>query len=134
MVTLTINQKNIIMPIYKKQKNVTLPFEVIEAKSFLMRLIGLLGTKKIDAKKVLFIKHCTGIHTIGMKYPIDVVFLDKNDKVSRLYESLKQNRMTRIRMKDHGVLEFPPGTIKKFNIQQGEVFKIITDKFKSLGD
>jgi uncharacterized membrane protein (UPF0127 family) len=122
------------MPIYNKMKNIALPFEVVEAKSFLTRMIGLLGTKKIDAERVFYIKNCSGIHTIGMKYPIDVVFLDKNSKVSRLYESLKPNRMTSIRMKDHGVLEFPPGTIKNFKISKGDMLRIITDKLKLLGD
>ena len=122
------------MPIYNKIKNSALPFEVVEAKSFLTRLVGLLGTKRPFAEKVLYIKHCSGIHTVGMKYPIDVVFLDKNSKVSRLYEFLRPNRLTRIRMKDHGVLEFPPGTIKNFRISKGDMLRIITDKIKLLGD
>jgi uncharacterized membrane protein (UPF0127 family) len=122
------------MPVYNKLKNIALPFEVVEAKSFLTRLVGLLGTKKIDTKMVLYIKHCSGIHTIGMKYPIDVVFLDKNSMVSRLYESLKPNRMTSIKIKDHGVLEFPPGTINNLKIEKGEMLQILTDKYKLFGD
>jgi len=122
------------MPIYNKIKNIALPFEVVEANSFLTRLVGLLGTKVPFTEKVLYIKSCSGIHTVGMKYPIDVVFLDKNSKVSRLYESLKPNRMTGIRMKDHGVLEFPPGTIINFKIAKGDILRIKTDKLKSFGD
>jgi uncharacterized membrane protein (UPF0127 family) len=122
------------MPIYNKQKNFKLPFQVVEASSFLTRLVGLLGTKKIDTEKVLYIKRCSGIHTIGMKYPIDVVFLNKYDNVSRLYESLKPNRITSIKYKDRGVLEFPPGTIKSLKIEKGDLLEIITDKYKSIGD
>lgn len=122
------------MPIYNKIKNMVLPYEVVEAKSFLRRLVGLLGTKEPLTEKVLYIKHCSSIHTIGMKYPIDAVFLDKNCVVSRLYESLQPNRMTGIRMKDYGVLEFPPGTIKNFKIAKGDILRIITDKLKFLGD
>ena len=106
----------------------------VEAKSLLTRMIGLLGTNEPIAEKVLYIKSCSGIHTIGMKYPIDVVFLDKHGIVSRLYESLKPNRMTRIKIKDYGVLEFAPGTIKNFNIKKGEMLRIITDNFKLNGD
>jgi uncharacterized membrane protein (UPF0127 family) len=112
------------MPVYNKHKNITLPFQVVEANSFLKRLVGLLGTKMSNADKVLYIKHCSGVHTIGMNYPIDVVFLDKNFMVSRLYQSLK----------DFAVLEFPPGTIKDLDIEKGEILQIITDKYKSFGD
>lgn len=122
------------MPIYNKIKNITLPFQVVEANSFLTRLVGLLGTKKIDTEKVLYIKRCSGIHTIGMKYSIDAVFLNKYSRVTRLYESLKPNRITSINFKDHRVLEFPSGTIKDLKIDKGDVFEIITDKYKSFGD
>ena len=79
------------MPIYNKNKNLALPFEVVEANSFLTRLVGLIGTKEPFAEKVLYIKPCSGIHTVGMKYPIDVVFLDKNNKGS-LHQSFSYAR------------------------------------------
>ena len=45
------------------------------------RMRGLLGRKQLDEEQGLWISPCPSVHTIGMRYPIDVVFLDSDKKV-----------------------------------------------------
>jgi uncharacterized membrane protein (UPF0127 family) len=87
--------------------------DVTVAASFTSRIRGLLGRSSLPAGQGLLIKPCKGIHTFFMKFSIDVVFLDRDNRVVALHPSLHPNRMTRIYLKAHSVLELPAGTIGK---------------------
>ena len=52
------------------------------ASTSLTRMVGLLGQNEIDTGGGLWIKPSSGVHTIGMKFPIDVIGLDKNTTAS----------------------------------------------------
>jgi uncharacterized membrane protein (UPF0127 family) len=41
------------------------------------RLLGLAGMTRPDPDEALVIPHCTSVHTFGMRFPIDVVFVDR---------------------------------------------------------
>ena len=81
------------------------------ADNFISRLKGLLGTDKLDTGKALIIFPCNSIHTFGMKYPIDVVFLDNHDKVVKINEAMPVNRFA-LCSKSNYVIELPAGTIE----------------------
>lgn len=51
------------------------------ARSFAERAKGLIGTKDLPDGEGLLILKCNAIHTWFMSFPIDAVFLDKNDRV-----------------------------------------------------
>ena len=57
----------------------------------------------------------------GMSYPIDVVYLDHEDRVIHRYEALKPNRPGRIATNGCAVIEFPAGAIKQGEIEVGDV-------------
>jgi uncharacterized membrane protein (UPF0127 family) len=85
--------------------------DVTVASSLPARIRGLLGRSSLPAGQGLLIKPCKGIHTFFMKFSIDVVLLDKGNRVVALHPSLPPNRMTRIYLKAHSVLELPSGTL-----------------------
>lgn len=85
--------------------------DVTVAASFTSRLRGLLGRSSLPAGEGLLIKPCKGIHTFFMKFSIDVIFLDRDNRIVALNLSLPPNRMTRIYLKAVSVLELPAGTI-----------------------
>lgn len=67
---------------------------VIVADSFVQRLKGLLGTRKdFMQEKELYIRNCRCIHTIGMRYSIDVAFLDKAGSVNRIKRNVRPCRI-----------------------------------------
>jgi uncharacterized membrane protein (UPF0127 family) len=81
------------------------------ADTFFTRLKGLLGKKELPHGEGLWIKHCNGVHTFGMQFPIDVVFLDKGKRVVGLVKTLRPNRVSRLYSSASSVIELPAGTI-----------------------
>lgn len=75
------------------------------------RMKGLLGRKSLHDGESLWIKPCNSVHTIGMRFPIDVIFLDKKNRVLAIKKNLQPNRLTPIYFKATSVLELPCGII-----------------------
>jgi uncharacterized membrane protein (UPF0127 family) len=88
------------------------------------RMVGLLGKQGIDAGEGLWIKPSSGVHTIGMKFTIDVVGLDKNNKVIKLWKELVPWRLTSVHWTMKSVLELPAGRIDECNIHLGDTLTI----------
>ena len=65
-----------------------------------------------------------GIHTIGMKFPIDVVFLSRDNVVLRLISGMVPNRISGVQLRAYSVLELPNGTIKKSQTEVGDRLEI----------
>lgn len=66
--------------------------DVAVADSFSKRLQGLLLHKSLPVDSGLMLDSCNAVHTIGMSFPIDVVFLDTQKKVVGVRNSLKPQR------------------------------------------
>ena len=73
-------------------KNVVAPIKVTIAVSFLARLIGLLSRSSLADNQALLLLPCGGIHTIGMRFSIDVVFLAADGRVLGFADNVKPNR------------------------------------------
>ncbi len=63
------------------------------ATSFRARLCGLLGQARLKEGEGLWIAPCSAIHTFGMRYAIDVVFVDANHRVLRIAGNIKPGRI-----------------------------------------
>lgn len=72
------------------------------------RKIGLLKHNALDHGEGLWITPCEGVHTIGMKFPIDVLYLDKKRKVLKIRPGMLKWRMSAC-LFAHSVLELPSG-------------------------
>jgi hypothetical protein len=90
---------------------ITLP---LVSSSYLGKIIGLIGKKTPQA---IFFKTRFGIHTFGVRFPIDVVILDNNKIVVATKKYLQPNKVFLWNPRYNSVLELPEGTIKKQNIQ-----------------
>ena len=67
--------------VFNKTKQTFLAYRVRVADSILSRLVGLLGQRSLEPDSGLWIFPSRGIHTLGMLFDIDVIFLDKDLKV-----------------------------------------------------
>jgi uncharacterized membrane protein (UPF0127 family) len=108
------------MPVINLTKNTWLATKVWRADSFMTRLVGLLKRRKMGPEEALWLVPSKGIHTIGMKFPIDVIFLTKDNKVVDAISAVAPYRATGIHMGAHSVLELPKGTIKKSHTEVGD--------------
>ena len=95
------------------------------ADTSLKRMFGLLGRRGLDAGGGLWIKPSSGVHTIGMSFGIDVVGLDQDLKVIKLWRCLRPFRVTSVSLKLRSVLELPCGTIAQASLQVGDQIQIV---------
>jgi uncharacterized protein len=93
---------------------------VMRADTFLSRLIGLLGRDRLTESEALWIHPCKGIHTIGMSFAIDAIFLDKDLRVVALRENVAPWRATRFFRTATSVLELPAGSIRRGGVSVGD--------------
>lgn len=102
----------------------TLADRVLAATAFLDRMRGLLGRSALAHGEGLWIAPCSSIHTIGMSFSIDVLFIDEAGRVIGLYENLPPLRATRCFRMAVGVLELPAGTIRRTGTGHGDFVDI----------
>ncbi len=60
---------------------------------FWERIRGLLGTKTLADGEGLLISPCGAVHTVGMRYPLDLVFLDAKGRVVRTVADVPPGRL-----------------------------------------
>ena len=97
---------------------------VVLANTHLTRMFGLLGKRGLDAGEGLWIKPSSGVHTVGMRFTIDVIGLDKDHKVVKLWPNLVPYRLTSVSTKVRSVVELPAGRIAEAEVQVGDVLDI----------
>ena len=90
------------------------------------RLVGLLGktSKWARGGRGLWIVPSHGVHTIGMLFPIDVVFLDHQKQVVHVEEHLRPFSISRVCLKAESVLELPPHTIYRTGTRVGDRLEV----------
>jgi uncharacterized membrane protein (UPF0127 family) len=83
-----------------------LGLEIPVAESRLSRLLGLALLTRERAGAGLLIPRCRSVHTFGMRFPLDLIFLDRGGRVIELRRSLRPCRIVRCPDAD-SVLELP---------------------------
>ncbi|MBZ5516327.1 MAG: DUF192 domain-containing protein [Acidobacteriia bacterium] len=106
--------------VFNKTKQTFLAYRVNIADSILTRLIGLLGRRSLASDSGLWIFPSRGIHTLGMLFDIDVVFLDKDLKVVALREMVRPFSITGLYFNAESVLELCAHTIFKSRTEVGD--------------
>lgn len=92
---------------------------VRHARDFFARLRGLLLTKPMQAQEGLLLTPCRQVHTIGMGYPIDILFLDESGRVLRCLSDVRPFRAVSTPTAFH-TLELAAGQIKRFGLMPGQ--------------
>jgi uncharacterized membrane protein (UPF0127 family) len=86
--------------------------------------VGLLGRHSLPTEGGLWLKPCNGIHTFGMRFPIDVLVLDAEGYALRIVSALKPWRICGPIRKARVVVELPAGTLTRYRIQPGDRFHL----------
>jgi len=92
-------------------RGVTLGSDVRLADTPRERRTGLLKRDKLNPGEGLWIYPTQAIHTFGMRFPIDVVFIDRRMRVKRIYHQLAPFRLTSLVWSAQSVLELPSGSL-----------------------
>ncbi len=95
-----------------------------KADRFFSRLNGLLGRSEFLEGEALIIYPCDMVHSIGMKFAIDVAFLDREYKVLYIINNMVPQRISPRVKNARYVLELPAGKLRRSRTQPGNVLKI----------
>ncbi len=79
----------------------------------------MLKHERLDPGQGLWIAPCEAVHTFGMKFTIDIVFLDRGKKVRKVRPEVVRGRIAACLLA-HSVLELPAGTIAATGTQKGD--------------
>ncbi len=108
------------MKIINKTKNTILAEEVMVADTPFSRMKGLLGNKEFSKGKAVLIRPCNSIHTFFMRFPIDVLFVDRGNRIIKAISTIKPFRLTPIYLKANFTVELPSGTIQATSTQEND--------------
>lgn len=93
------------------------------AETFGARLLGLLVRAPLNDDEALYLAPCSSVHTVGMRYSIDVVFVDRGGRVLKLIEDLRPLRAAWC-CGAHGAVELVAGGARRHGIHGGSVLPI----------
>lgn len=124
--------------IYNKTRECAVATHAKVANGYFSRLVGLLGTtrKWARAGNGLWIVPCHGVHTIGMLYALDLIFLNRDRVVVAMQESVRPFRISKVSLKANSVLELPVRTISSTGTQVGDQLEIsparLSERYRQL--
>jgi uncharacterized protein len=109
------------MRLINKSKNTLLAEEIILADSLFKRMRGLLGRKELAEDSALLLN---SIHTIFMRFSIDVLFVDKECRVIKAISALKPFNISKIYLSAKFAIELPVGTINSTSTSSGDILSL----------
>jgi uncharacterized membrane protein (UPF0127 family) len=95
------------------------------AASWVERAIGLLTRREVRPDEGLWIEPCSAIHTIGMRVPIDVIFLDKAKRIIRMHSKVPKWRWAIVCWKAHSVIELGSGALQQTDLLPGDCLELV---------
>jgi hypothetical protein len=94
------------------------------ADTALARMVGLLGNTGLAPGSGLLLAPCSGVHTLGMAFAIDVVAVDRQWRVRRLWPELPPGRFAGVSWKAYAMLELPAGAIRESGVAVGDELEL----------
>ena len=92
---------------------------VRKTESLFDRIRGLLGSKSLSQGEGLLLAPCNSIHTLFMRVPIDVVFLNKKNMVTKIIRAMQPFRFG-MALNSSSVLELMAGQADRSGIEPGD--------------
>ena len=107
------------MPWLVREGEVLAALEVAE--SFDARVKGLLGRDRVQG--AILLRPARSVHTIGMRFPIDVAYCDRDLKVIDTV-SMRRHRLGRPRLRAHCVIEAEFGAFERWRLRPGDQLQV----------
>jgi uncharacterized membrane protein (UPF0127 family) len=87
------------------------------------RAKGLLGRKGLERGEGMWIVPCEAVHTFFMQFPLDLIYLDRRNRVRKVKSHVVPWRLS-LCLSAHSILELPLGTIRDSQTQVGDLVEI----------
>ena len=106
--------------VYNQTRECFLGLEVTPANTIFSRLKGLIGTTKLEADEGIWVVPSRGVHSLGLLFPLDLIYLDAQYRVIHVVEDFPSFRIAPLKIRADSVLELPTHTIYSSNTQTGD--------------
>jgi uncharacterized membrane protein (UPF0127 family) len=106
--------------VWNRSRGTILGLRVEVADSFWTRLRGLLGRPGLPIGHGLLIAPSRGVHMYGMRFSLDVLLLDGERRVERMFAGLAPGQATGMHKGIRFALELPVGTIVGSGTREGD--------------
>ncbi|MGC9199924.1 MAG: DUF192 domain-containing protein [Acidobacteriaceae bacterium] len=106
--------------VYNKTRECFLSLGVTQADSIFMRLKGLIGKLRMNSDEGLWVIPSSGVHTWGVLFPLDLIYLDENHRVVCVTEHFPRCKIGPLKFQAASVLELPTHTIYSSQTQEGD--------------
>lgn len=110
--------------IVRASDNLVVASHVLQTESAWEAMVGLLKHRCLQENEGMLIATSGAIHTLFMRFAIDVVFLNRDLAVKKIYHSLKPFRFTWHHFGTSAVLELPAGRCERLGIQKKDRLQI----------
>lgn len=97
------------------------------ANTFAKRFLGLMFKHSLHNRGIM-LSPCNSVHMFFMRFPIDIIFVDREGNIVLSIRELKPWRVSPIVKKSYYVIEMPCGSIDRFNLHEGKRIEIPNDK------
>ena len=94
---------------------------------------GLLGREGLEPGGGLWIVPCESVHTFAMRFPIDLIYLDRDLRIKKVRSNVPPWRLSGC-LSAHSVLELSSGTIQATQTKAGDRLKFTTASSPSTSD
>ena len=98
--------------------------KAVLASSPLMRMKGLLGRASMPPSEAIILRPASSIHTLFMRFALDVLYLDREDRIVKVVPNLVPYRFSAAK-KAHTVLEMTSGATAGMDLQPGDQLLIV---------
>lgn len=112
--------------VYNQTRECFLSLGVLPADTIFSRLKGLIGKIRLRVDEGLWVLPSCGIHTFGVLFPLDLIYLDAKLKVVDVIEHFPNFRISPLKPQASSVLELPIHTIYTSQTQPGDQLVICT--------
>jgi uncharacterized membrane protein (UPF0127 family) len=112
-----------LFQVKNRERGTVLATRLEVADSGSKRTKGLLGRDGLVMGEGLWIVPCESVHTFFMRFPIDLVYLDRKNKVKKVRNSVGPWRASAC-LSAHSVIELPAGTIRKTLTAVGDTLEL----------
>jgi uncharacterized protein len=106
--------------VYNQTRECFLSLGVTPADTTFARLKGLIGKLKLRVDEGLWVVPSCGIHTMGVLFPLDLIYVDDDHRVVHVIEHFPRFRISPLKTQATSVLELPTHTIYSSQTQAGD--------------
>ncbi|MEL0656881.1 DUF192 domain-containing protein [Pseudoalteromonas issachenkonii] len=103
-------------------------FNIMYANTWFLRLRGLLG-RNLKVNEGMLIEPCNSVHTMWMKYDLDIIYINKNNEIVKIIKKLKPWKLS-VCTAAFKTLELPADTVDYIGLKVGDFLEFKKEEFK----